>query len=222
MESADSEGPILLQRLDADLVGLDWSVFGEDATEVAAVPVHHRDGEVAIFALAHSRGSSYGADELELLVEVGRLLSVSIERVRLFEHAERAARHDLLTGLPNYRFLQERLSELQRSIDRGNGSALVLIDMDDLKLFNDLLGHSAGDQAIQILGREIRDACRSDDFVARVGGDEFVVVMEGADLDAAVGVAERVHASQRGGRDSGRVGGGPGLGGGRGGSDRRA
>ena len=193
----DSEGPVLLRRLDADCVGLDWSVFGEDVTEVAAVPVHHGDGEVAIFALAHSRGNSYGDDELELLVEVGRLLAVSIERVQLFAHAERAARHDLLTGLPNYRFLHERLSELQISIDRGRESVLVLIDMDDLKLFNDTLGHGAGDRAIEIVGREIRTACRAEDFVARIGGDEFVVVMEGADLDAAVGMAERVHEALR-------------------------
>ena len=193
----NAEGPLVLRRLDAALVELDWSVFGEDTAEVAAVPVHHGDGETAIFAVAHRRGDSYRDEEVALLEEVGRLLVVSIERVQLFEQAERSARHDLMTGLPNYRYLHERLAELQASIDDGTESALILIDMDGLKLFNDTLGHGAGDRSIEIVGREIRAASRLEDFVARVGGDEFVLVMEGSSLEQALGVADRVHEALR-------------------------
>ena len=134
---------------------------------------------------------------MELLEEVGRLLAVSIERVQLFEQSERTARHDLTTGLPNYRYLHERLAELQASIDDGVESALILIDMDGLKLFNDTLGHGAGDRSIEIVGREIRAASRSEDFVARAGGDEFVLVIEGTSLEQALGVADRVHEALR-------------------------
>ena len=193
----EAERPVLLHRFAPDYAGLDWSVFGEDVTEVAAVPVHHGETGVAIFAVAHAGRDSYSGEELVVLEEVGRLLAVSIERVQLFEHAEYSARHDLLTGLPNYRYLRERLGELETTVDGGRESALMLIDMDDLKLFNDTLGHTAGDRAIEIVGREIRAACRVGDFVARVGGDEFVVVMEGATLEAALEVAARVHESLR-------------------------
>ena len=192
-----AERPVLLHRFAPDYAGLDWSVFGEDVSEVAAVPVHHGETGVAIFAVVHAGRDSYSDEELVVLEEVGRLLAVSIERVQLFEHAEYSARHDLLTGLPNYRYLQERLGELETTVDGGLESALILIDMDDLKLFNDALGHTAGDRAIEIVGREIRAACRVGEFVARVGGDEFVVVMEGAPLEAALEVAARLHESLR-------------------------
>ena len=193
----EAERPVLLHRFAPDYAGPDWSVFGEDVTEVAAVPVHHGETGVAIFAVVHAGRDSYSDEDLVVLEEVGRLLAVSIERVQLFEHAEYSARHDLLTGLPNYRYLQERLGELETTVDGGLESALILIDMDDLKIFNDALGHTAGDRAIEIVGREIRAACRVGEFVARVGGDEFVVVMEGAPLEAALEVAARLHESLR-------------------------
>ena len=121
------------------------------------------------------------------------LLAVTIDRLRLYERAEYNARHDLLTGLPNQRFLDERLTELQAGLTEDGSSALLMIDMDELKVFNDTLGHDAGDHVLQVVARELREACRADDFVARVGGDEFVVVMEHADLEAATGVAARIH-----------------------------
>ena len=190
---AAAEGPVLLRRFAPEHAGLDWSAFGDDAVEVAAVAAHRGDAEVAIFALAHAGG--YRPEELEVLDEVGQLLAVSIERVQLFERSEHSARHDLLTGLPNYRYLHERLAELERGIRGEDEGALVLLDMDDLKLYNDALGHAAGDRAIELVGREIRAACREADFVARVGGDEFVLLMDHAGEQEAVVVAERVHAA---------------------------
>ena len=121
------------------------------------------------------------------------LLAVTIDRFRLYERAEYNARHDLLTGLPNQRYLNERLAELRAGIAEDGESALLMIDLDDLKAFNDTLGHEVGDRVLQIVADEIRQACRTDDFVARVGGDEFVVVMEDADVETATSVADRVH-----------------------------
>ena len=191
--AAAAGAPVRLRRFTPEHAALDWSVFGDDAVEVAAVAVHRGDAEVAIFALAHS--GEYRPEELEVLDEVGQLLAVSIERVQLFDRSEHNARHDLLTGLPNYRYLHERLAQLEQDV-RGEGeSALVLLDMDNLKAFNDEFGHAAGDRAIAFVGREIRAACREDDFVARVGGDEFVLLMEHAGEDEALAVSERVHAA---------------------------
>ena len=111
----------------------------------------------------------------------------------MFERAEHNARHDLLTGLPNLRFLHERLGELRTGLGDEGESALLMIDMDDLKAFNDTLGHEQGDRVLQLLADELRAACRAEDLVARVGGDEFVVLMEGAGLEVASAVARRVH-----------------------------
>jgi diguanylate cyclase (GGDEF)-like protein len=87
------------------------------------------------------------------------------------------ATHDTLTGLPNRRAFRRRLA---REIDVGEGFALVLCDMDNLKTVNDTHGHEAGDRALQTLAGALRNELRRSDEAYRVGGDEFAVVLPGA------------------------------------------
>jgi diguanylate cyclase (GGDEF)-like protein len=92
------------------------------------------------------------------------------------------ATHDALTALPNRRAFRHRLT---REIDTGERFALVLCDMDNLKVVNDTLGHGAGDRALQILASALRSGLRRSDEAYRLGGDEFGVVLPGASrLDA--------------------------------------
>jgi len=184
---------VAFRRDDARFAHLDWGLLGTDAREVAAVPVRQGNRTSAVFALVSNTHGAYGASELAALDEVAGLLAVTIERLRLYERADHSAKHDLLTELPNYRFLQERLGTLRSGVTRAGQSALLVVDMDSLKLFNDTLGHEVGDRVIQMVAGVLRSACRLDDFVARTGGDEFVILMEDADVDAALAVAERVH-----------------------------
>ena len=186
---------VAFRRDDSRYAHLDWSLLTEDAREVAAVPVRQGSRTSAVFALVSNTPGAYGPSELAALDEVAGLLAVTIERLRLYEHADHSAKHDLLTGLPNYRFLQERLGELRSGVTRPGQSALMVVDMDSLKLFNDTLGHEVGDRVIQVVADVLRAACRQEDFVARTGGDEFVIVMEDADLQASIAVADRVHAA---------------------------
>ena len=186
---------VTFRRDDARYAHLDWSLLGEEVREVAAVPVRQGNRTSAVFALVSNTYGAYGAGELSALDEVAGLLAVTIERLRLYEHADHSAKHDLLTGLPNYRYLQERLGALRSGVTRAGRSALLVVDMDSLKLFNDTLGHEVGDRVIQTVADVLRSACRQEDFVARTGGDEFVILMEDADAAAAVAVADRVHAA---------------------------
>ena len=190
-------GAVVLRQDDPDCAGLDWSILGADVRDVAAVPVMQGNRVAAIFALVHSTGSSLGPIDLDAMEEVAGLLGVTIERLRLYERAEYSANHDMLTGLPNYRYLQQRLATLREGISEPGESAVFMIDMDGLKLFNDSLGHEAGDQVIQIVARELKRISRADDFVARTGGDEFVVVMEGVGPTTAENIAERMHEALR-------------------------
>jgi diguanylate cyclase (GGDEF)-like protein len=92
------------------------------------------------------------------------------------------AMHDTLTGLPNRRAFRRRLA---REIDRGDRFALVLCDMDNLKLLNDTHGHEAGDRALQLLAAALRSGLRRSDEAYRLGGDEFgVVLADTSQLDA--------------------------------------
>ena len=191
--AVEAGAPVVLARADPRYAHLDWSPFGADAREVAAVPVVHGGTATAVFALARTDPDPYSAEELTALEEVAGLLAVTIDRFRLYERAEYNARHDLLTTLPNQRYLNERLADLRAGLADDGESALLMIDLDDLKAFNDTLGHEVGDRVLQLVAEVIRQSCRADDFVARVGGDEFVVVMEHADAETATSVADRVH-----------------------------
>jgi diguanylate cyclase (GGDEF)-like protein len=193
----EAGGPVALRRNDAAVEGLDWSIFGAGVTEVAAVPVREGGATTAVFALVHSGRADYDSADLVALEEVSGLLGVTMDRLRLYERAEHAARHDLLTGLPNYRALQERLAAIAMHPDDETRTALLMVDMDGLKVYNDTLGHDAGDRAIRRVAEELRNAVRIEDFVARTGGDEFVVVMEGVEEDEALVVAQRMHDALR-------------------------
>jgi diguanylate cyclase (GGDEF)-like protein len=103
------------------------------------------------------------------------------------------ARVDALTGLLNRRGFEERLAvEVARAARDGASLAVVSFDLDRFKLINDEQGHAAGDRALIALAGAIRDHARGGDVTARWGGEEFVVVLPGAGVDAARGFAERV------------------------------
>jgi len=93
---------------------------------------------------------------------------------------EHNALHDSLTGLPNRRYLDERLSEMAESCRAsGEGLAVLHFDLDRFKQINDTMGHAAGDCMLMHAAGVLKDNVRDEDFVARIGGDEFVVVLEG-------------------------------------------
>jgi len=103
--------------------------------------------------------------------------------------------YDFLTGLPNRLLLRERLEQtLFESVRQDNTGALLLIDLDDFKTLNDTCGHDVGDQLLQEVGNRLTSCVRKSDIVARFGGDEFVVMLEGlnADLDEAAIEAKAV------------------------------
>lgn len=189
--------PVRLHRGD-HVDSVEWAALGDPA-EIALVPVLRGDACVAVLALGNTdpEGRGYTRTDMDALQEVGRLLAVTIERVDLFEQAEHTARHDMLTGLPNARYLQERLDATPIGTP-GCASALLMLDMDNLKMFNDTLGHSAGDQVIALVGEAVRTAVREGDFVARVGGDEFVALIDRAGAEEAQVVAARIHETLRG------------------------
>ena len=115
----------------------------------------------------------------------------------LSETMRRLAQHDTLTGLPNRLMFMERLKQALNKVHRHGGQlALFFIDLDHFKHVNDSLGHSVGDQLLQMIAQRLKQNVRGEDIVARLGGDEFTVIME--DLhkpeEAAI-VAQKLMAS---------------------------
>jgi diguanylate cyclase (GGDEF)-like protein len=128
------------------------------------------------------------------LVRQGILRSASASVRRLNEmnaHLNALARVDPLTGLYNRRGFDERL-DLEWHHQGAEHGAVLLIDVDDFKHVNDRLGHDKGDLALQEVGRRLQARLRPGDFAARVGGDEFMVLLPGTRLEDASEVAERI------------------------------
>jgi diguanylate cyclase (GGDEF)-like protein len=108
------------------------------------------------------------------------------ERRRGERRIEHMAFHDHLTGLPNRLYLENELEgALARARRRAESLALLYIDLDRFKLVNDGFGHAAGDAVLQQTAERLRASCRETDFVARQGGDEFMVLLESLHGDSA-------------------------------------
>ncbi|WP_183094523.1 EAL domain-containing protein [Nocardioides stalactiti] len=113
------------------------------------------------------------------------------ERRRLEDELRERALSDELTGLPNRVLFLERT---RHALDRREAQSLVVcfLDLDDFKAVNDAHGHGAGDKLLRAIGERLTDAVRPGDTVARFGGDEFALLLEDTDLEAAVPVVERL------------------------------
>lgn len=121
-------------------------------------------------------------------------ITLRIEAEERFRHL---AYHDTLTRLPNRRLLADRLEQAVRNGSRnGHRVALLLIDLDGFKKVNDRHGHAAGDRVLEAVAARLRDIVRDNDTVARMGGDEFVILLPEIDsTDDAVIVADKIHAA---------------------------
>lgn len=109
-------------------------------------------------------------------------------------YTRKLAMEDALTGLANRRAFNDNLkSSLSRSRRQEKAIALLLVDLDGFKVLNDTLGHTCGDLALQVIAERLRGAVRTEDFVSRLGGDEFGVILDNAtSAEGVEQVAERI------------------------------
>jgi diguanylate cyclase (GGDEF)-like protein len=148
-------------------------------------------GLVEMVALHQPRAVS--ESQLHASEAMASLTATGLERVRLFEQLRSAADIDLVTGVRNHRYLQERLrQEVARSARSHSPLALLMMDLDKFKPVNDRHGHADGDRVLHNVGALIMGEMRTSDVVARYGGDEFVVLMPDTDVAQAEHVARRV------------------------------
>ena len=116
------------------------------------------------------------------------------ERKHYQQQLERQANYDFLTGLPNRNLLADRLEQAISRVQRSGGFlAVVLIDLDGFKFVNDTLGHAAGDELLVVVAQRLRHSLRSSDTVARQGGDEFVLVLNGGEhIETTISLLDRI------------------------------
>lgn len=146
------------------------------------IPIGPADDRRAVLAIAwfgQIPTVPPSAQQTSIILLLADLIYGALYRQSLEADLSRQAQHDVLTGLPNRRFLIEHLKRaLPRVIQTHKSVAVLALDLDGFKPVNDLYGHSAGDLLLQQLAARLTTALRGQDFVARLGGDEFVLVLE--------------------------------------------
>lgn len=132
-------------------------------------------------------------DPTALWAEIARLRTVVAKLERQVGELDRLAHHDALVPLPNRRGFERQLNAVIDRLERyGDASALLFVDVDDLKTVNDSFGHEAGDAALIHVAELLIGGVRQSDLVARFGGDEFAILLERVDLAQATETASRL------------------------------
>ena len=133
------------------------------------------------------------AGNVRLIEEISRLRALVAQLERRVEELDELAHQDSLIELPNRRGF---MRELERLVDRGNRyghiAAMLYVDLDGLKMINDSFGHQAGDEALIQVAQLLNGGVRRSDVVARIGGDEFAILLESATEASAHETAARL------------------------------
>mgnify|MGYP000026500480 CR=1 FL=1 len=170
-----------------------WQVLGAVTDYRAAI-----NGGLCIWKAASLGG--WTDDERFMVNDVADQLGIAIEQINNHERIVRLSRTDALTGLLNRRaFYDEEMPRRLRRLERSpKTAAMFYVDLDNFKLVNDLFGHQRGDEALVALRELLIEHSRPGDLIARIGGDEFVMWLDGIAPDAAqVRARQLVEAGQR-------------------------
>jgi diguanylate cyclase (GGDEF)-like protein len=160
----------------------------DELLNVALLPLGFQDEALGYVA--------FDTGELESCSVIATQLSATIKASRLHAQVTELSLTDALTGLFNRRYFDFFLgAEVSRQQRFARGLAIVFMDIDNFKKYNDTYGHPAGDEALQQVAKCLSQGRRSSDMVARIGGDEFVIILPETDAKGARDVVQRIRAS---------------------------
>jgi diguanylate cyclase (GGDEF)-like protein/PAS domain S-box-containing protein len=180
--------------LEADLEYVRQMLAGEIQTYSMEKRYLHADGHVVWINLSVSLARGGDGRPMHFVSQIENITGRKQAEERLLHQAL----HDALTGLPNRVLLYDRLEQALSRRERHHDSsmAVLFLDLDRFKLVNDSLGHDTGDRLIVEVAQRLREVLRPTDTIARIGGDEFVILVEDLDdRDEATTLAERVRAA---------------------------
>ena len=204
-EDSRQSGERLGQEMDAEVVTLTASV--RDSVNLSQIQAnvigsldrmqahvrHHLQDE-------NTRREQAEAESEQLRRELHRLEQETFDLRRQVAQTYHEAMRDSLTGLPNRRAFDERISQEYARWKRfGETLALLVLDVDDFKRVNDTFGHKSGDKALAMIAKLLGERVRETDFIARYGGEEFVILLTGADRADALRIAEAMRLAVEGG-----------------------
>jgi diguanylate cyclase (GGDEF)-like protein/putative nucleotidyltransferase with HDIG domain len=164
-------------------------VAGEHAAPLKSaisVPLEGLQGVVGVLTLYHSQPDAYTQDHMRILGAISSKVALSVENALAYREAENSATTDYLTELPNARSLFLHLDrELARCKRHPEALTVMVCDLDGFKRINDCFGHIEGNRLLRQFSKAVQASCRQYDYIARMGGDEFVIVAPGLSAAAA-------------------------------------
>jgi diguanylate cyclase (GGDEF)-like protein len=189
----------LSQQLFASILAGDRPVVvesapGQEKAAILVIPLRGEEGPIGVLAFDHDAVAPVGPNDEAMLKDLAQIAVLAIENGRLHARVRRMADHDGLTDIYNHRFFQERLrNDLARAAMVGQPVALIVLEVDQFKAYNDRYGHQRGDVVLKSIAFELDRCARAwQGCAARYGGDEFVVIMPGQDRATALELAGRL------------------------------
>ena len=171
---------------------------GRDSLNWLGVPLNTNKGVIgALVVKSYRTEVRYTEQDIELLQFVSAQVATAIERKQMEIWLQHIARHDPLTDLPNRELFHDRLETALHLAKRNQTPlSLLYIDLDKFKQVNDTLGHPIGDLLLQEVAHRLKQCVRESDTVGRIGGDEFLVLLNGTpQSDQALLIAEKIRAA---------------------------
>jgi len=166
-------------------------------TSFLSVPLKAKEDVKGVLAV-EKKGKKFKGDDVDLVVMLGLLVAIGLEKCALFEKTEEMSQRDGLTGLLNRRVFMEKLKdEVERARRTKRPISFIMMDIDNFKHINDTYGHKAGDTFLTEIASVITSSIRTGptDILARYGGEEFSLILVETDMEGAQLVAERIRTS---------------------------
>lgn len=158
-----------------------------------AVPLEGVSSIIGALTLYRAEADAFNKDHLRVLLAISSKIALSVENALKFQQAQSSATTDFLTELPNARSLFLHLDrELARSTRTHTAVAVMVCDLNGFKAINDRYGHLEGNKVLRLFAQTLKNTCREYDYVARMGGDEFVIVAPGLTPEAADRKAQQI------------------------------
>ena len=177
---AQHRSPILNGNVSVESCYANDSLVLNNLQAALAVPFEGKGGTAGVITLYHLDRNAFSQDDLRILEAASLQIGPAIEAALKFQNVEETAATDHLTGIPNARALAIHLEqELNRAARENSRIGVLVCDLDGFKQVNDRFGHLTGDEVLRYVAKGLRDACRGYDYLARMGGDEFVIVLHG-------------------------------------------
>ncbi len=157
------------------------------------VPMHKDEKVSGELVLLSKTPSQFSLDKKEPVMFLANLISVALEKAKLYQETKELSIRDGLTGAFNHKYFQEHLaSELQRAQRIGIDFSLLMFDIDHFKSFNDNFGHQMGDKVLKHISEIVKKNIRDIDIFARYGGEEFIIILPDTGREGAMALGEKI------------------------------